>query len=116
MTYVELVHHVAKKHKLDEGGVRKVADILMQEMMELLSSGDEVKLHHIGTLYPASYNARGGRLEFGTEGRGGVRRRLRFRPFESTNVLLTEKWNNYKEVMGLNDLGRDDDIAANCAD
>jgi nucleoid DNA-binding protein len=101
MTYVEFVAHVSRKYKIPEDQVRRVADALTNEVLAVAAQGDEVRLQHIGTLYPATYRARSGKLEFGTEGQGGERRRLRLRPFESTNATLTEKWKQSRQELAV---------------
>lgn len=89
MTYVELCHQTSKKHKLDEAQVRKVLDAAIGTINEALKEGDEVKLMKLGTFYTREYQARQGSLEFGGVGEGGKRRRLRFKPFDSTNHHIT---------------------------
>ena len=60
--------------------------------MTAMSDGDEIKIKGLGTIYPSPYNVWKGKLEFGNESKGGKRVRVRFKPFESTNVALTKSW------------------------
>lgn len=91
MTYVEFCTTLAKSHDIPYDQVRKVLDAVPKEMLKLLAEGDEVKIQELGTFYPAEYEARKGPLEFGGQGDGGKRTRIRFRPFDATNWRLTQR-------------------------
>lgn len=92
MTYNEFCFRIAKKLSLADSQVRLIADAIVEELTIVAGQGEQVKLFKLGTFYPASYKARAGKLEFGTVGFGGTRRRLRFRPIDSLNFRLTEAW------------------------
>jgi hypothetical protein len=93
MTYIEVCRKVAKQTKVSEDTVRKVLDSMVDVAHEALVEGDEVKLKGLGTFYSKNYLVPKGTLEFGNKTDGGTRRRIRFRPFDSTNVALTSEWN-----------------------
>ena len=94
MTYVEICRNVARECKLSEAQVRLVVDCLVKQSMEALTDGDEVKIRGLGTFYSKNYFVPNVKLEFGPRTRSGNRRRIRFRPFDSTNTMLTEAWNS----------------------
>jgi nucleoid DNA-binding protein len=93
MTYNQLIHKFSRERKMAESEVRAIVDEVLNFTLDALMKGDDVKLKNLGTFYPSSYTARMGTLEFGGRGEGGHRRRLRFRPFDSTNQKLTDEWN-----------------------
>lgn len=92
MTHVEICRSVAKKCKIPEDQARRVVDELIRTAVDAMIEGDEVKLRGLGVLYSKSYNVWKGKLEFGTTSEGGERRRVRFRPFDSTNQAITTAW------------------------
>ena len=92
MTHIEICRAVAKKCSISEDEARRVVDCLISTAMEAMVEGDEVKLRGLGVLYSRTYNVWKGKLEFGTTSEGGERRRVRFRPFESTNQSITAAW------------------------
>lgn len=92
MTYAEICRHVAKHCKVPEDQVRKIADCLVSTTVDSLVEGDEVKLKGLGTFYSKNYLVPKMELEFGNKSAGGERRRIRFRPFDSTNATITERW------------------------
>lgn len=96
MTHVELCKAVAKrlKGRVSEELVKEVLDTVVDTSMEMMADGDEVKVKGLGTFRPSPYSVWKGKLEFGTTSNGGRRVRLRFKPFESTNVKLTNNWHD----------------------
>lgn len=94
MTNAELCKATAKvlQGQASENLIRVVLEALVDTAATAMADGDEVKIKGLGTLYPSQYNVWKGDLEFGHKSKGGKRVRVRFRPFDSTNIKLTENW------------------------
>lgn len=92
MTHNQLLTRLHKRTGIKFETVSKVVAEYIEEIILAASEGDEVKVHKLGTFYPAVFKAREGPLEFGGKGSGDKRRRLRFRPIDTVNARLTKDW------------------------
>jgi len=92
MTHAELCRHVAKKCSIPESQVRTIVETMAVEIVALMTDGDEAKVKGLGTFYSKNYHVPKIDLEFGGKTHPGERRRLRFRPFDSTNQAVTDGW------------------------
>lgn len=100
MTYLEFVQRVSTRHKMDAEVVRKVLDAASKEVIKTVAEdGDEVKILGLGCFYSASYTVREGPCEFGGVATGGQRRRIRFRPFDSTTHLVNAIWKQAQKLV-----------------
>lgn len=97
MTHTEMCKEVARKLHVPEDQVRAVVDQFVTSLHQALIEGDEIQVRGLGKFYAKNYHVPKIELEFGNKSKPGERRRIRFRPFDSTNIKLTEGWKASKK-------------------
>lgn len=96
MTHNQLLTRLHHRTGVKFETLAKIVSDYVEEITTVVSEGDEVKVHKLGTFYPNVYKAREGQLEFGGVGSGEKRRRMRFRPIDTVNARLTKNWKEQK--------------------
>lgn len=96
MTHNQLLTRLHHRTGIRFESLSKAVGEYIEELTKALCEGEEVKVHKLGTFYPAVFKAREGPLEFGGKGSGDKRRRVRFRPIDTVNARLTKDWDQQK--------------------